>query len=378
MTTDLPLGLIHFNHRNLDDGRISWVTPGTTENNPNYGDMLVCASVVRQLAPTTTPVRYMFGERPEQPVGRAMLRGSTYLNRRFDFAQAIATLEATDAPVAAVGLGAQSPVDDVGFLDDLPDAKRFVALLAERSTSISVRGDFTAAVVERLGARDLRVTGCPSMFYSLSAPQVSVPSGLAGERPRLGVSLHTGLHKSRFCRNVGATLRKQNRAIQYALHRGREVELYEQGVLREYVVGDSQRPMSERLEAAAAILERFPEGSTLRPQDLVDHLVSPTSVEDWLARAGRLDAMIGLRFHGNMVALTQGVPCFYVTYDSRITEFCRLYGLPHLPVEEPWHDPVTAIREHDWDATTAAIDGCFRELVAFYEENGVAHTLQAA
>ena len=88
--------------------------------------------------------------------------------------------------------------------------------------------------------------------------------------------------------------------------------------------------------------------------------------------------MIGLRFHGNMVALTQGVPCFYYVYDSRITEFCRVYRLPFLDVEQPWRNPVTAMLEHDWDDTNRAIQQCYDELVAFYEENGVQHTLTAS
>ena len=54
MTTDLPLGLIHFNHEQRPDGEVAWTTPGTGARNPNYGDMLVCAALVRQLAPTGT------------------------------------------------------------------------------------------------------------------------------------------------------------------------------------------------------------------------------------------------------------------------------------------------------------------------------------
>lgn len=107
-------------------------------------------------------------------------------------------------------------------------------------------------------------------------------------------------------------------------------------------------------------------------------MVTVRSVHDWLNRAAELDAMIGLRFHGNMIALTQGVPCFYYVYDSRITEFCHLYRLPFLEVEQPWVNPVTAMLEHDWDDTNRAIQRCYDELVAFYEENGVQHTLTAA
>lgn len=378
MTSDDALiGLVHFNHQELPSGEVAWITPGTGHRNPNYGDMLVCAAILRQLD-TSDTVRVNFGGRAETPVQAAVLRGSTYLNRQFDFQQAIRTIESLDAPVAAVGLGAQAPLADVSFLDDVPEARRFVALLAERSASISARGKFTAAVLERLGAPNIRITGCPSMFYSLAAPRVALPEGLEGQTPRLGISLHTGLSRSRFCRNVAATQAKHNRLISFALRVAAEVSLFEQGVMREYIVGDATRPMSERVEAARVILGRFPDDTRLRPGDLIDHVVSVNSVEDWLARAGSVDAMLGFRFHGNMVALTQGIPCYYYLYDSRITEFCELYRLPHAKVEQAWRNPLTAIVEHDWDVTTTAIQGCFDELVAFYDENAIQHHLRPA
>jgi Polysaccharide pyruvyl transferase len=367
---------VHFNDKTLPDGQVGWTTPGTGRRNPNYGDMLVCASLLRHLAPAEN-LRIAFGQELSTAVDAAVLRGSTYLNREFNFSAAIRTVESIQAPIATVGLGAQSTDMDPSFLDDVPEARRFVALLDERApSSISARGEFTAAVLERLGARNIRITGCPSMFYALEPASVSVPPTLGSDHFRLGVSLHTGLHKGRFCRNVPATMRKQRRAIQFALRSAGGVSLFEQGVMKEYLIGDRSRPMTERLEAAAQILARFPGRNRLRPSDLVDHLVSVRSVEDWMAKARELDAMIGFRFHGNMVALTQGVPCFYYLYDSRITEFARLYRLPHLDVEDEWRDPIAAMLEHDWDDTTKAIRGCFDELVAFYEENGVRHTLR--
>jgi Polysaccharide pyruvyl transferase len=370
------LGLVHFNDKTLPDGQVAWTTPGTGRHNPNYGDMLVCAALLRQLAPAEN-VRVGFGQELSTSVDAAVLRGSTYLNREFNFAAAIRTVESIDAPIATVGLGAQSADMDPTFLDDVPEARRFVALLDERApSSISVRGEFTASVLERLGARNIRVTGCPSMFYALQPADVSVPPRLESDQRRLGVSLHTGLHKGRFCRNVPATRRKHSRAIRFALRSASGVSLFEQGVMLEYTVGDRSRPMAERLEAATQILQRFPGDHGLRPTDLVDNLVSVRSVEDWLAKARELDAMIGFRFHGNMVALTQGVPCFYYLYDSRITEFSQLYMLPHLDVEDRWLDPIAAILEHDWEGTTKAISGCFEELVAFYDENDVRHTLR--
>jgi hypothetical protein len=376
MSTDKPIALVNFNHR-LEGGEVAWEVPGTGPRNKNYGDMLVCASVLRQVQ-LPGSVRVGFGAELEEPVAAGLVRGSTYLNRRFDFDKAVRTLASVDAPLAVVGLGAQDADQDPTFLDDVPAARRFVEMLDERSASISVRGDFTAAVVERLGATNIRVTGCPSMFYSLGTPEVAVPARLGGEERRLGVSLHTGLRAGVFCRNRPAALRKHGRVINFAFAQAAGVSLFEQGVELEYAVGNADLPMADRLQAAEAVLARLPNPGSLQPVDLVHHVVSVRSVEDWLAKARELDAMIGFRFHGNMVALTQGLPCFYYVYDSRLAEFCRLYRLPYLDVEDGWRDPVTAILEHDWAATTRAIRQCFQELRAFYEENGISHTFRDA
>lgn len=371
-----PLGLVHFNHK-LVDGQVAWHQLGTAERNPNYGDMLVCASLLRQTRADDT-VRFMFGGEAPEPLDRALIRGSTYLSRRFDYDKAIATLDSIDAPVAMVGLGAQAASEDPGFLDDIPAARRFIEKLSEKSASISVRGDFTAAVVERLGGTNIRVTGCPSMFYSLSSPTVSVPETLPlRKQRRLGLSIHTGLMKGLFCRNPAAARRKHGRAVQFALRNSASVSIFEQGVPLEYAVGNRALPLAERVAAAQEILDRFPNATAVEPIDLVSRMVSVRTIEEWLSKARDMDAMIGFRFHGNMVALTQGVPCFYFVYDTRLAEFCRLYRLPFLDVEEDWVNPVQAILAHDWGDTTTAIRGCFEELCAFYDENGITHRLGA-
>lgn len=99
-------------------------------------------------------------------------------------------------------------------------------------------------------------------------------------------------------------------------------------------------------------------------------MVSVTSIEEWLARAAELDAIIGFRFHGNMVALLQGKPCYYYVYDSRIREFCELYALPYQDVRDPWVSPAEAILSHSWDKTNTALRRCHAEMQAFFKENG--------
>lgn len=364
----MKTALVHFNHSS-NDNLTTWPDMRTSKWKPNYGDMLVCAAILREVALEET-VRVGFGGVLQQSVDRALIRGSTYLHNNMDFDSANKTLDSIDAPLAVVGLGAQNPTQDVSFLDQNEGAKNFVARLNERSKSISVRGHFTASVLDRLGAKNIRITGCPSLFYTLQRPNISLPDQLSTKERALGISLHTGLTKNIFCIDPNEARRAHVDAILYGLTECRKLSLFEQGVMTEFNVADSELPISERVDAASTVIKNIGGNEELTPQDIINHMVSVKSIEEWLARAAELDAIIGFRFHGNMVALLQGKPCFYFVYDSRITEFCELYKLPYLDVRDDWEDPVKMMLDHDWDIANSAIESCLSNLKEFYVENG--------
>ncbi|MDS9467370.1 polysaccharide pyruvyl transferase family protein [Paracoccus sp. MBLB3053] len=364
----MKTALIHFNHSS--DGNVTtWPDMRTSAWKPNYGDMLVCAAILRQLAPGPR-VRVGFGGSLSEEVDRGLIRGSTYLHNKMDFEGVNRTLDSVKAPLAVVGLGAQNPTQDLGFLDQNEGAKAFIARLNERSHSISVRGEFTAAIVERLGGKNIRVTGCPSLFYSLACPVVSVPRHLATNKRSVGISLHTGLGKNMYCDAPKEARRAHVDAILFGMRKWAKLSLFEQGVINEFNVADERLPMAARIEAANAVLKAIGGEGEITAEELIEHMVSVRSIEDWLARASELHAIIGFRFHGNMVALLQGKPCYYYVYDSRITEFCDLYRLPYQDVREGWKNPVRAMLDHDWESTNVAIAKCGEELKTFYAENG--------
>uniref|UniRef100_UPI003F70901F polysaccharide pyruvyl transferase family protein n=1 Tax=Sandarakinorhabdus sp. TaxID=1916663 RepID=UPI003F70901F len=318
----------------------------------------------------TKGLRVGFGYELNSKVERAIVRGSTYLHVNFDFDEANKTLDSIDAPLAIVGLGAQSPVMDLEFLDSNAGAKGFIARLNEKSASISVRGAFTAAVVERLGGKNIRITGCPSLFYTLQLQPVQVPEMLSMPERSIGLSLHTGLTKNIFCHAPADARAKHALALNWAVENAVNASFFEQGVLEEYDVADHSLSFARRREAAVEIIRRIKAEDSITPERLMAHMVSVKSIEEWLAKARDLDAIVGFRFHGNMVAMLQGKPSYYWVYDSRLTEFCQLYGLPYQDVTEEWRDPAQAIIEHDWNTANARMAACFEELKAFYAENG--------
>ncbi len=360
--------LIHFNHT-LSQYQTTWPDMRTSKWKPNYGDMLVCAAILRQLRLGET-VGVGFGHELTRPVDRTIIRGSTYLHGQFDFVAANKTLDSIASPLSIVGLGAQNPTQDVAFLDQNGGARDFISRLNEKSASISVRGDFSAAIVERLGGKQIRVTGCPSMFYTLACPRIEIPRMLYRRERSLGVSLHTGLRKNIFCHAPQRARQLHGVAIAFALENAANVSLFEQGVAREFNIADRLLDFEERFDCAEKTLAEIEASKLFSAYDLISHMVSVKSIEEWLAKARDLDAIIGFRFHGNMVALLQGSPSYYYVYDSRLKEFCDLYGLPQQDVTEDWKDPVIAMLDHDWDRTNTKIASCYRDLREFYKENG--------
>jgi len=369
----MTIGLVHFNHSTVG-GLTTWPEMRTAKWTPNYGDMLVGSAVLRQLGAPKGEMIW-FGGGPKQPLERAIIRGSTYLHEGFDFALANRTLDRLRAPAAIVGLGAQHPTRDPSFLDGHQGARDFIRRLNETSASISVRGAFTAAVVERLGGRNIRVTGCPSLFHSLNCPEIRIPEMLRRPQRSVGVSILSVLVANMFCHAPGEGLEKHRLALEWAFGNAINAPVFEQGVREEFDIADRELPFEERHAAARRMIERIGATGRLQPEALMARMVSVRNVEEWLARVRDVDAMIGFRFHGNMIALLQGKPCYYYTYDSRLKEFAEIYGLPHQDVTEPWVDPVEAMTAHDWDGTNARIRALFGELKDFYAENGFDHAL---
>lgn len=117
----MTTALVHFNH-SFQGNQTTWPSMRTSSWKPNYGDMLVCAALLRQVELDDT-VRVGFPRTLEQPVSRALIRGSTYLHNRFDFEGANQTLDSIDAPLTIVGLGAQNSESDVSFLDQNAGAR---------------------------------------------------------------------------------------------------------------------------------------------------------------------------------------------------------------------------------------------------------------
>jgi polysaccharide pyruvyl transferase WcaK-like protein len=90
-----------------------------------------------------------------------------------------------------------------------------------------------------------------------------------------------------------------------------------------------------------------------------------------------MSAVTGFRLHGNLIALANGVPALYVTYDSRTREFVETLGIP--AIDSKAMDRFSFRREWekaDFDKFERTYAARFGELVAFLEENNMPHRLE--
>ncbi len=54
------------------------------------------------------------------------------------------------------------------------------------------------------------------------------------------------------------------------------------------------------------------------------------SICSWMEHYQRVDAVIGPRIHGVMLALQVGTPAVCIVHDSRTQELCELMKVPHI------------------------------------------------
>ncbi|MBN9060347.1 MAG: polysaccharide pyruvyl transferase family protein, partial [Rhizobiales bacterium] len=99
-------------------------------------------------------------------------------------------------------------------------------------------------------------------------------------------------------------------------------------------------------------------------------------VADYEALVRQQDLVLGYRLHGNLMALANGVPSIYFTYDSRTAEFAETYRIPSYDVfgnsafvlEDYWE-------QWRFDAFNAAWGNVYDETRKFLIENRIDNKL---
>ena len=155
------------------------------ETGQNTGNLLIGDAIRRHLttgtlrsvddlmrrlgAPRTLPrfasLEQLDGKQIETDFDVIVIGAANFLHSRFDFGAWATFLESVRLPCVIVGLGGQAP--DYSHRITVPDGtRRMLQPIADRSVSLGVRGHFTADTLRRMGITNVRVIGCPSMYWT--------------------------------------------------------------------------------------------------------------------------------------------------------------------------------------------------------------------
>lgn len=209
-----------------------------------------------------------------------------------------------DKPLIPISVGVQSSAPNVDIALH-PDTIRLLRTLAERAV-LAVRGEYTAAVLERNGIVNFRIVGCPSLY-------VGMDEHFRVEKKPFAPSMRACANFRTF---YGTLSEAEKQFLTFCANR--DMGFVEQNVFSLTLENcQGNQPQYAYLQEWLG-----------RKKQVFFH------IEEWLDWVKAYDFSLGSRFHGNVIAITSGIPALTMVVDSRMQEMTRLFHLPTLPMAD--------------------------------------------
>lgn len=345
----------------------------------NIGDAFVFDSTLKLL--NFTKLRTLtISEFREEDVDRlreefdyVVLRGSNYIHSEMDWEFAEAVLKRLGLPVLAFGIGAQAPVD--GRIELSESTKNVLRLISDSTESVGVRGAYTAQVLSDLGIRNARIIGCPTAFRK-NDPELKISLPKVDEVRKIGLTIRREVSPA-YARDIRQYLTFHRNLIKSFAGRF-ETTLFAQGEIEEkkLVLGTPD----QKEEAISSLKDNSWVSQWYMDEDVErlyrTRLFYSDVVADYDAAVSACDLVLGYRLHGNLMALANGIPSIYFTYDSRTREFADTFKIPSFDV---FSDKVFRLSDF-WDQSSFdGFNGAYRQVFAamqnFLNENNIDHKM---
>ena len=360
----------------VEDGSVGSFSYGNPEvivkTNTNTGDFFVHDATLRLIeAEVVEHSQYKNYEKEEiarlnSEFDIAILRGSNYIHQNYDWSDVLQLIEGLTIPIVAFGIGCQASSKGV----ELPEqAMRALKTIAEKSTSIGVRGEYTADFLSSIGIKNVDIVGCPSILRR-NEPALKVNFKPIEEIRRVGLTTHKSL-AGMYCDDPKRTIELQKSLIE-ELYRDYQLTIVGQGETEEKILFYK---FKERYGEVVDRLTRIGWISSLHDPSLAAYsstIFFGTSALEYAENAKSLDLAIGVRLHGNVMALAHGVPAIFVVYDSRTREFANLFDLPQIDISKGystrWQDVYTHENFQRFEKTYAKV---YQDVREFLNKNKV-------
>jgi hypothetical protein len=308
----------------------------------------------------------------DEKCGHIVIPASNFLWKNFDLGFMADFIEPTNLPVTMIGLGAQT--NDRSLVTEIhPNTLRLVKIISERSPSIGVRGFYTAEVLAAHGILNVEVLGCPSLYAKCSPPRY-IGENKNLNLNRFAVNFSRRVQSHSFNRNILQLI--ENSLLKLAIKHN--CTFIAQDELEEVAMANSSASEIE----ISNVTSYFNDFNRI---EVVDYF-SKNSIyfcdfQSWsnfmISRSG----CIGSRLHGNIAALTNGIPCLMIAHDSRTLEMCSLIGAPHINIKNIDSNRVSseflldAFQSADYSLYFSNMKHLFRKYKKFLDQHGLINRL---
>lgn len=320
----------------IDHDNVEWYTQGREtmlDHYFNIGDMIVFDSTLKLIDyNSVVPMNIINPTEKEVDEYRnydfAIVRASNFVHNGMDFHNAADLIEKLNIPVYCTGVGGQSAKGEVYKLNE--KNLRFWKIVAERSKVIGVRGTFSAEVFYHNGIKNVEVCGCPTIFRTRNRDlQIRKPESIAN----LAVSLRREVDHT-YSDDVAGYLNMQ-RNLLLSADRDYNITFTSHGEEEEKAFFFQDEPRMIKAERHFIDTGWWPEESRARMRDIyTNRHFFFLKVADYDQFIRQKDFAIGLRVHGVLPALANGVPAALIAYDSRSQELGNSHAVPMISLED--------------------------------------------
>lgn len=347
----------------------------------NTGNQLFINALAKQVKYDTCSFGYSIDvERVNSSVDLIVIPAANWLKTGGDLTSWWRALRDTTPPIFIAGVGAHT----VGF-DNLPKLSegtiQFMRMVSSRTKVIATRGEFTTQVLNHYGIKNVRTTGCPSL-YSSCTPEFSQVRPVS-DLHMSQVALQATRHEIGDNRSNYSTGRQRIERLLFLAARFSSAHYIVQSE-REELSLLLRRPETLTPAEVNNILHYYGLDSLEDINGFIDRARVFFDLADWLEFLRSLKFCIGSRLHGCIASLTAGTKACLLTHDARTRELAVFAQLPSMEAADFAAD---VQRMGLSEAVALAEENCqiepflerypenystYRETI---EENGVAHNM---
>ncbi|TWH60041.1 polysaccharide pyruvyl transferase [Desulfitobacterium sp. LBE] len=194
------------------------------------------------------------------------------------------------------------------------DLIHLLSAISERN-EIGVRGEYAAEILIRHGIRNVRIIGCPSLFYH-NCRNFKVP-------------LQTN---SQSMKQINFTFQTEVSPpkVFYQHHLGIFECFHKLHLSRDKIINWTLQWTPFRTITSLTTYKNFNETAEF----LKGRGRYFFSVDDWIENLRFDDFSIGTTIHGNVAAINAQIPALPIVIDRRMEEICRWHKIPYIQVKD--------------------------------------------